>query len=84
MLSFASDVLTNDLYVHGSPVAEFAHSSDNPHVDVFVRMSEVDAKCRSRNITDGCRRLADATDHVSLELDAISRTDSGPGHASAC
>jgi hypothetical protein len=72
VLSFTSDVLTNDLYVHGSPVAELAHSSDNPHVDVFVRISEVDAKGRSRNVSDGYRRLTDATDHVSLELDAIS------------
>jgi uncharacterized protein len=72
VLSFTSDVLTNDLYVHGNPVAELAHSSDNPYVDVFVRISEVDAKGRSRNVSDGYRRLTDATDHVSLELDAIS------------
>lgn len=72
VLSFTGDVLTNDLYVHGNPVAELAHSSDNPYVDVFVRISEVDAKGRSRNVSDGYRRLADATDHVSLELDAIS------------
>ena len=72
VLSFTSDVLTNDLYVHGNPVAELAHSSDNPHVDVFVRISEVDAKGRSRNVSDGYRRLTDATDHVRLDLDAIS------------
>jgi putative CocE/NonD family hydrolase len=72
VLSFTSDVLTNDLYVHGNPVAELAHSSDNPYVDVFVRISEVDAKGRSRNVSDGYRRLTDATNHVSLELDAIS------------
>ncbi len=72
VLSFTSDVLTADLVVHGSPVAELAHSSDNPYVDVFVRISEVDAKGRSRNVSDGYRRLAQATDHVSLELDAIS------------
>ncbi|MGB9249330.1 MAG: CocE/NonD family hydrolase [Mycobacterium sp.] len=72
VLCFTSDVLTDDLYVHGNPVAELAHSSDNPHVDVFVRISEVDANGRSRNVSDGYRRLADATDHVSLELDAIS------------
>jgi putative CocE/NonD family hydrolase len=72
VLSFTSDVLTNDLYVYGNPVAELAHSSDNPYIDVFVRISEVDAKGRSRNVSDGYRRLTDATDHVSLELDAIS------------
>jgi putative CocE/NonD family hydrolase len=73
VVSFTTDPLIDDLYVHGNPVAELAHSSDNPHVDVFVRISEVDAKGRSRNVSDGYRRLADATDSVSLELDAIAR-----------
>jgi uncharacterized protein len=72
VLSFTTDPLIDDLYVHGRPVAELAHSSDNPHVDVFTRISEVDAKGRSRNVSDGYRRLADATDSVSLELDAIA------------
>jgi putative CocE/NonD family hydrolase len=80
VLSFTSDVLTNDLYVHGNPVAELAHSSDNPHVDVFVRISEVDAKGRSRNVSDGYRRLTDATDgDTSASNWTRSRTDSGPG-----
>jgi predicted acyl esterase len=39
---------------------------------VFVRVSEVDSKGKSRNVSDGYRRLAEPTDHVSLELDAIS------------
>ncbi len=72
VLSFTTDLLIDDLYVHGNPVAELAHSSDNPHVDVFARISEVDAKGRSRNVSDGYRRLADPTDSVSLELDAIA------------
>jgi uncharacterized protein len=79
VLSFTSDVLSEDLYVHGNPVAELAHASDNPHVDVFVRLSEVfavkGAKPRSRNVSDGYRRLADASRDagpVRLELDAIS------------
>jgi uncharacterized protein len=73
VLSFTTDVLTKDLVVHGNPVAELAHSSDNPYVDVFVRISEVDAKGRSHNVSDAYRRLTEATDHVRLELDAISR-----------
>ncbi|UMB67932.1 CocE/NonD family hydrolase [Mycobacterium paraterrae] len=72
VLSFTSDTLTTDLVVHGCPVAELAHSSDNPFVDVFVRISEVDAKGRSRNVSDAYQRLSEPTDHVSLELDAIS------------
>jgi uncharacterized protein len=75
VLSFTSDVLSEDLCVHGSPVAELAHTSDNPHVDVCVRISEVDPKGRSRNISDGYRRLAGSSpdgDTVRLELDAIA------------
>jgi predicted acyl esterase len=52
-----------------------AHSSDNPNVDMFARISEIDPKGRSRNVSDGYQRL-DGTSHdgstVSLELDAIA------------
>jgi uncharacterized protein len=72
VLSFTTDALNDDLCIQGNPVAELGHSSDNPHVDVFVRISEVDAKGRSRNVSDGYRRLTDATDSVRLELDAIA------------
>ena len=75
VLSFTGDVLTEDLYVYGSPRAELAHSSDNPNVDMFARISEIDPKGRSRNVSDGYQRL-DGTSHdgstVSLELDAIA------------
>jgi uncharacterized protein len=74
VLSFTSDVLTEDLCVLGNPIAELAHSSDNPYVDVFVRISEVAAKGRSRNVSDGYRRLDGRLDEgsVRLELDAIA------------
>jgi putative CocE/NonD family hydrolase len=72
VLSFTSEALTDDLVVHGNPVAELAHSADNPYVDVFVRISEVDAKGHSRNVSDGYRRLTEANEHVRLELDAVS------------
>jgi uncharacterized protein len=72
VLSFTTDPLDEDLCVQGNPVAELAHTSDNPHVDVFVRISEVDTKGRSRNVSDGYLRLAEATDSVRVELDAIA------------
>jgi uncharacterized protein len=72
VLSFTTDALTQDLCVQGNPVVQLAHTSDNPHVDVFARLSEVDARGRSRNVSDGYRRLTDATDSVSVELDAIA------------
>jgi hypothetical protein len=75
VLTFTGDVLTADLHVHGNPVAELAYSFDNPNVDVFVRISEVDSKGRSRNVSDAYRRLDGTSldgNTISLELDAIA------------
>ncbi len=72
VLTFTGDPLPADLFVAGSPVAELAHSCDNPHHDIFVRISEVDAKGRSRNVSDGFRRLNGHTGPVRLELDAVA------------
>jgi uncharacterized protein len=77
VLSFTSDPLTDDLCVQGSPVAELTHTSDNPHVDVFVRISEVfqvnGANGRSRNVSDGYRRLAHhPSNTVAVQLDAVA------------
>ncbi|WP_409434473.1 CocE/NonD family hydrolase [Mycobacterium sp. SMC-14] len=72
VLAFTGEPLTGDVEVFGSPVVELAHSSDNPHVDVFVRVSEVDARGRSRNVSDGYRRLNQSTGTVRIELDQIA------------
>lgn len=72
VLSFTGATLTEDLFVYGSPVLELAHSSDNPHVDLFVRVSEVDVKGRSRNVSDGYQRLGDSSRNVRIELDPIA------------
>jgi putative CocE/NonD family hydrolase len=82
VLTFTSATLTRDLYVYGNPVIELEHTSNNPNVDVFVRVSEVDvAKGRSRNVSDGYRRLgraqgaahgSEADETVRVELDAIA------------
>jgi putative CocE/NonD family hydrolase len=73
VLTFNSATLLHDLCVYGSPAVELAHGSDNPHVDLFVRVSEVDAKGRSQNVSDGYRRLsAPAKKTVSFELGAIA------------
>ena len=59
VLAFTSATLTHDLYVCGNPVVELTHTSDNPHVDLFVRVSEVSevgANGRSRNVSEGYRR----------------------------
>jgi uncharacterized protein len=72
VLAFTGDLLTEDLCVHGNPIVELAHTSDNPHLDVFVRVSEVDARGRSRNVGDGYRRMAEASENISIKLDAIA------------
>jgi putative CocE/NonD family hydrolase len=73
VLSFTSGPLDADLYVFGNPVVELTHESDIDHVDVFVRVSEVDGRGRSRNVSDGYRRLsAPARGPIRVELDAIA------------
>lgn len=73
VLAFTGEPLPADLYTVGTPVIELAHHSDNPHHDVFVRVSEVDAQGRSRNVSDGYRRFTATTDAVlRIELDAVA------------
>lgn len=75
VLCFTGDRLPADLYVVGTPVVELTHSCDNPYHDVFVRISEVDAKGVSRNVSDGYRRSATTSGDpgtVRIELDATA------------
>lgn len=77
VLAFTSAALTQDLYAYGTPAVELAHGADNPHVDLFVRVSEVDPKGRSRNVSEAYRRLdraakTKAEKIVRLELDGIA------------
>lgn len=74
VLAFTGAPLAAALDVVGIPVVELAHSSDNPHADLFARISEVDPKGRSRNVSDGFIRLnpGPPEDVVRLELDAVA------------
>jgi len=75
VLALTSAALIHDLCVYGNPVVELAHTSDNPHVDLFVRVSEVDVNGRSRNVSEGYRRLdapGTSADTVIVELDGIA------------
>ncbi len=56
VLTFTGPALTHDLEVTGCPVAELAHHSDNPHVDLFVRLCQVDQHGRSLNLAEGLVR----------------------------
>ncbi|KAJ6510351.1 galactose-binding domain-like protein [Mycena sanguinolenta] len=75
VLSFTSPPLTDDIEVLGKPSIVLLHSSDTPHVDLFVRLSEVRAGDVSRNITEVYKRLDPVRAHkpgaavrVELEL----------------
>lgn len=73
VISFTTTPLDHDVEVLGKPRIELTHSSDNPHVDLFVRVSEVNAKGVSHNITEVYKRLdpgrAPARQPVKIELD---------------
>ena len=72
VITFTTATLTHDWEVIGTPAAELHHSSDNPHADIFVRLSEVDAKGRSRSVTEGYRRLTGEESPLRLSLDPIA------------
>ena len=57
----------------GTPVIELAYETDNDHFDVFVRISEVDSRGRSRNVSDGFRRYSTTPDEsLRITLDPIA------------
>ena len=72
VLTFTADTLSQDVYVVGNPILELSHSCDNPHNDLFVRVSEVDAKGKSRNVSDGYRRGTADSGPITIELDAVA------------
>jgi putative CocE/NonD family hydrolase len=57
VIVFDTAPLEDDLEVCGKPTVELAHSSSSPFADIFVRVSEVDEKGKSRNITEAFKRL---------------------------
>ncbi|KAJ4405800.1 hypothetical protein N0V82_010249 [Gnomoniopsis sp. IMI 355080] len=78
VLSFDMPV-DEDIEVIGIPRIHLAHSSDNPHVDVFVRLSEVNRKGVSRNLCEVYKRLDAKRAHqpgqlatVELELSPVA------------
>ena len=66
---FTSAPLETDLEVCGEPTVELHHSSDHPHVDLLVRLSEVDSSGKSTRISDVYRRLDPERETGSLMLE---------------
>lgn len=74
VVAFTGAPLAADLEVVGEPTVELHDTTDNPHADVFVRLCDVDARGRSRNVTDVLLRLDPdrAPGPVRLTLDACA------------
>lgn len=74
VLSFTSAPLGTPLDVIGRVSVNCAQTSDNPFVDLFIRISEVDRRGRSRNICEGFSRLSPATSsgELTITLDATA------------
>lgn len=58
----------------GYPVMELSHTTDIPHADVFVRLSEVGRGGRSRSVGEGFVRLdpENRSNTVRLQLDGVA------------
>lgn len=74
VLTFTGTPLPADLCVVGRPVLEIEHSCDNPHNDLFVRISQVDRAGASHNVSDGYVASAPDTGVVRIELDPVAWT----------
>jgi putative CocE/NonD family hydrolase len=72
VLTFTGEPLQADLYVVGSPLLQLSHSCDNRYNDLFVRISEVDERGRSCNVSDGYLRGTPDSRNVRIEMDAIA------------
>jgi len=72
VLTFTGAPLPADLYVVGNPLLELSHSCDNTYNDLFVRISEVDERGRSRNVSDGYVCATPDFRNVRIELDAVA------------
>jgi uncharacterized protein len=72
VLTFTGPPLTADLYVVGNPLLQLSHSCDNRYNDLFVRISQVDERGRSRNVSDGYLCATPDSRDIRIELDAIA------------
>jgi len=72
VLTFTGAPLPTDLHVVGTPVLQLSHSCDNRYNDLFVRISEVDGRGRSRNVSDGYLCATTDSRNVRIELDAVA------------
>ncbi|KAG5814884.1 hypothetical protein H9Q74_002596 [Fusarium xylarioides] len=65
---FDTPQLESDIEVCGKPLVELHHTTDNPHADILVRLSEVNTRGESRRISDVYKRLDPARGPEPLSL----------------
>lgn len=68
VLTFDTAVLDRDVTLAGAPRLTLRHTAELPDVDLFVRISDVDAGGRSTNVTETFRRVIGEHEAVELEL----------------
>ncbi|HIW91852.1 MAG TPA: CocE/NonD family hydrolase [Candidatus Corynebacterium avicola] len=68
VLTFDTAVLDRDVTLAGAPRLTLRHTAELPDVDLFVRVSDVDGKGRSTNVTETFRRVVGEHDSVELDL----------------
>jgi putative CocE/NonD family hydrolase len=71
VFAVASSPLGRALEVHGRPTVVLDHVAKCPDSNVFVRLSEVDARGKSRNVTQGAQRTKE-NGTVRIELNPIA------------
>ncbi|WP_194291079.1 CocE/NonD family hydrolase [Nocardia aurantia] len=60
VLVYDSAPLRSDLWLSGVPRVSLDHASERGDADLFLRLSDIDEKGRSRNVTEAYRRVRDA------------------------
>lgn len=68
VLTFTTETLENNVEISGRVIVHLNHSSDNLVADLFVRLSEVNAKDRSYSITEAYKRLESGQKAESITL----------------
>ncbi|KAF6806480.1 hydrolase [Colletotrichum sojae] len=69
VVTFTTEPLKEPLDIMGRPSVDVVHSSDNPFCDLFVRLSVVDPKGRSTNVTEQYRRIDAGRDARLVAMD---------------
>jgi hypothetical protein len=74
VLTFTTEALKDPVEVVGSVGVDLCHGTNDPFIDIFIRLCEVDSNGRSVNLCERNLRLnsADVGESVSLELSAIA------------